>query len=662
MQTLWTNARIATLAAGTAGLGTIEGGAILADADGRIAWVGPMADSPVADGAVITYDLEGRWVTPGLIDCHTHLVHGGDRAREFEMRLEGAGYEEIARAGGGIVSTVKATRAGKRDGAGGERARPARPADRRRRDDGRDQVRLWPERGERGCHAARREEARRRSAGSPSSPPASPHTPCHRNTRTTAAAISISSSTRSCRRWRRKDWPMPSTASWKAIAFSGEEIARVFDKAKALGLQVKLHADQLSNLHGAALAASYGALSADHLEYTDEAGVQAMADAGSVAVLLPGAFYTLREKQLPPVAAFRRHGVAMAVATDANPGTSPITSLLTVMNMAATLFRLTVDEVLAGRDARGRPRARAARRNRHDRARQMVRSRHMGHRAAGRTRLPDRLQSALQARLEEPMTPALRLVPGQVPLSVWREIYFGADCAVDPGAKPQVEAAAETVRAIIAKGEPGLWNKHRLRQACERAHPGRGPRHAPAQHRALPCGRRRRAAGGPGRPPRHGAEGREPRAGLFRRALVDDRGAGGLSRRRAGAGHPGPGLGRGIGRPRAARAHDGRPDGRRGISRRRRARAGGRGAGRCGTGTARTRSEGRAGSSQRNPGLDRPRACRPFRGRARLPCRPRRRRAVDRCGARLRRALRRADQRRAPAAGTDRGGARPCGA
>ena len=176
----------------------------------------------------------------------------------------------------------------------------------------------------------------------------------------------------------------------EGIAFSPEQIARVFDAAKASGLPVKLHADQLSNLHGAALAARYDALSADHLEYTDETGVAAMAQAGTVAVLLPGAFYMLREKQLPPVEALRRHKVPIAIATDCNPGTSPITSLLLTMNMAATLFRLTVEECDCRRHPRSRARARQARRHRHHRARQGLRSRDLGYRAPGRTGLPHR--------------------------------------------------------------------------------------------------------------------------------------------------------------------------------------------------------------------------------------------------------------------------------
>ena len=347
MQTLWTNARVATLAPGSPGLGVIEKGAVLAGADGRIAWVGAMDDMPVADGEVITYDLAGRWVTPGFIDCHTHLVHGGDRALEFEMRLEGAGYEEIARAGGGIVSTVKATRqASVKDLAASAGARLDRLlAEGVTTVEIKSGYGLDVETELAMLRAARALAERRRISVVTTCLAAHALPPEFKDDRTGYVDLVV-------------DRILPAVAAegladavdgfLETIAFDAGEIARVFDKAKELGLPVKLHADQLSNLHGAALAASYGALSADHLECTDEDGVRAMAAAGSVAVLLPGAFYTLRESRLPPVDAFRAHAVPMAVATDANPGTSPITSLLTVMNMAATLFRLTVDEVLAG--------------------------------------------------------------------------------------------------------------------------------------------------------------------------------------------------------------------------------------------------------------------------------------------------------------------------
>ena len=344
---IWLNARLATLAAGHAGLGVVEGGAIAAR-DGRIVFAGSSADLPVAwrDGPGVV-DCEGRWITPGLIDCHTHLVYGGDRALEFEMRLAGASYEEIARAGGGIVSTVGATRAASEDnllrhalarldallaegvttveiksGYGLELAaeRKSLRVARRLADERSVTVRT----SFLGAHALPPEFVARRAdyvgAVVEEMIPA------------LAREGLVDAVDGFCER----------------IAFTREEIARVFAAARAAGLPVKLHADQLSNGGGAALAAEFGALSADHLEYADEAGVAAMARAGVVATLLPGAYYVLRETQAPPVALFRKHGVPMAVATDCNPGTSPLTSLLLALNMAATLFGLTVEECLAG--------------------------------------------------------------------------------------------------------------------------------------------------------------------------------------------------------------------------------------------------------------------------------------------------------------------------
>ena len=346
MPRLWTNARIATLAEGQPGLGTIERGAILAEGK-RIAWVGPMDELPAAAQNAERIDLEGRWVTPGLVDCHTHLVHGGDRALEFEMRLDGASYEDIARAGGGIISSVNATRASSVE----QLVASALPRLDRLLSEGVTTVEIKSGYGldlasELAMLRAARALGKQRDVSivttclSAHAPP-----PEFKHDRAGYLDLVV-------------DTILPAMAAqglaeavdafMEGIAFSGEETARVFAKAKSLGLPVKLHADQLSNLHGARLAASFGALSVDHLEYTDADGVTAMAEAGSVAVLLPGAFYTLRETQLPPVELFRQHGVKMAVATDANPGTSPMTSLLLAMNMAATLFRLRVDEIIAG--------------------------------------------------------------------------------------------------------------------------------------------------------------------------------------------------------------------------------------------------------------------------------------------------------------------------
>lgn len=346
---IWHNARIATLRADRPGLGVIEGG-VIASKDGRIAFIGSPDELPTAWDAAERISLDGRWVTPGLIDCHTHLVHAGDRAHEFELRLAGASYEEIARAGGGIISTVKATRAASErelldtsllrldkliaEGVTTIEIKSGYGLDRET------ELRM--------LRVARR-LADERSVGIAVSFLGAHALPPEYSDKdlyieSVCAIISVIA------RERLAD---AVDAFCEGIAFSPQQTARVFEAAKAAGLPVKLHADQLSNLHGARLAATHGALSADHLEYTDEDGVIAMARAGTVAVLLPGAFYVLREKQVPPIAAFRKHGVKMAVATDCNPGTSPLTSLLLAMNLAATLFRLTIDEVIAGvtRDA-----------------------------------------------------------------------------------------------------------------------------------------------------------------------------------------------------------------------------------------------------------------------------------------------------------------------
>ncbi|TCR61379.1 imidazolonepropionase [Bosea sp. BK604] len=344
--TVWTHARLATMAAGaSAPYGAIEDGLIAAK-DGRIVWVGARKDAP-AFVARETVDCGGRWITPGLIDCHTHLVYGGDRAHEFELRLQGASYEEIARAGGGILSTVKATRAA-------SEAELFTSADTRLAalmEEGVTSVEiksgygLEPQAELKQLTVARR-LGRERSV----------------RVRTTflgAHAVPPEFAGRSGAYIDLVAGPMLDAVAaqgladavdvfCEGIAFSPEETARLFAAAKAKGLPVKIHAEQLSNLGGARLAAEHGALSADHLEYLDEAGVTAMAKAGTVAVILPGAFYFLRETQKPPIELLRQHGVPIALATDANPGSSPLTSPLLVMNMACTLFRLTPEEALAG--------------------------------------------------------------------------------------------------------------------------------------------------------------------------------------------------------------------------------------------------------------------------------------------------------------------------
>jgi imidazolonepropionase len=342
---IWLDARLATLATGSAGLGIIERGAVGA-IDGRIAFVGAMADLPKGWDAATRVALDGRWITPGLIDCHTHLVYAGDRAREFELRLAGASYEEIARAGGGILSTVRAVRAASED----DLVAQSLPRLDRLIAEGVTSIEIKSGYGldlaseSRMLVAARRLAQERDVAvvtsflGAHALPPEAEG---DRDRYIDAVCDMIPIIARE----RLAD---AVDAFCEGIAFSASQTARVFAAAETAGLPVKLHADQLSNLHGARLAAAHGALSADHLEYTDEDGVAAMARAGTVAVLLPGAFYFLRETQFPPVAALRRHGVPIAIATDSNPGTSPITSLLTIANMAATLFRLTVDECIAG--------------------------------------------------------------------------------------------------------------------------------------------------------------------------------------------------------------------------------------------------------------------------------------------------------------------------
>jgi imidazolonepropionase len=342
---LWINLRLATMVPGAVAYGAIEDGAI-AIRDGRIAWVGPRADLPTG-AARETHDGGDRWATPGLVDCHTHLVFGGDRALEFEMRLGGATYEQIAQAGGGIRSTVAATRASSLEALLAS-ARPRLMALAR---EGVTTAEIKSGYGlDIETELRQLRAARRLGAEGPV-----------RVATTFLGAHALPNEFQG----RQSDYvdlvagPMLDAVAAEGladavdcfaerIAFTPDETARLFTAARARGLAVKLHADQLSDQGGAALAARFGALSADHLEYTSEAGAAAMAVAGTVAVLLPGAFYFLRETKLPPVDALRRHGVAIALATDANPGSSPLLSPLLVMNMAATLFRLTPEEALAG--------------------------------------------------------------------------------------------------------------------------------------------------------------------------------------------------------------------------------------------------------------------------------------------------------------------------
>lgn len=346
---LWVNARLVTMTAGREEYGLIENGAI-ATAGASISWLGSMDSLPpeVRNKTPDVIDVNGQCITPGLIDCHTHLVFGGNRAREFELRLKGATYEELQRAGGGILSTVNATRkasekellaaarkragALKREGVTTIEIKSGYGLDvetelkmlRVARRFGEEDPQIDVETTFLGAHALPPEYASDRRAY------------IQLVTDEMLSQVYL------------ENLADAVDGFCETIAFSPEEIEHVFDRACELGLDVKLHADQLSDLNGAALAARYGALSADHLEYTSETGIDALARSGTVAVLLPGAFYTLKETQLPPVDLLRRYQVPVAIATDANPGSSPVLSLLLMLNMACTLFSLTPEEALAG--------------------------------------------------------------------------------------------------------------------------------------------------------------------------------------------------------------------------------------------------------------------------------------------------------------------------
>lgn len=338
------NAVVATMA-GDQPYGLIKNAAIKVK-QGLIAWVGAESDLPAQlDGP--SEDLDGRLVTPGLIDCHTHIVFGGNRAAEFEMRLNGASYEEVARAGGGIVSTVTATR---------DTSEAALLADALTRVDamlaegvslievksgyGLDHdTELKMLRVARAIGDARPVRVRTTFLGAHAVPPEYTGRADDYIDHVCLPALDAAHA---------EGLVDAVDGFCEGIAFDTDQIARVFDKARSLGLPVKLHAEQLSNIGGTRLAAEHRALSADHVEYATEADAKALAAAGSTAVLLPGAFYTLHETQMPPVDAFRAHGVPIALATDCNPGSSPLSSLLLTMNMGCTLFRLTPEEALAG--------------------------------------------------------------------------------------------------------------------------------------------------------------------------------------------------------------------------------------------------------------------------------------------------------------------------
>lgn len=343
---LLTNAGLATFADIAAPYGLVEDGALALE-DGMIAWAGPEADLLPEFAGWPREDLGGCLVTPGLIDCHTHVVFGGNRAREFEMRLEGATYEEVARAGGGIVSTVRSTRAASEE-ALLEQALPRVDA---LLAEGTTTLEIKSGYGldletELRMLRVAREIGKVRPVDIRTTFLGAHAVPAEYRGRADAYLGEICLPALEAAH----DAGLVDAVDGfcEGIAFTPDQIARVFDRARDLNLPVKLHAEQLSDLGGTELAASYGALSADHLEYLSEKGVEALAKSGSVAVLLPGAFYTLRETHQPPVDLLRTHKVPIALATDCNPGSSPLASLLLTLNMGCTLFRMTPEEALAG--------------------------------------------------------------------------------------------------------------------------------------------------------------------------------------------------------------------------------------------------------------------------------------------------------------------------
>ena len=343
MKTLWQHCHVATMAQGKYSI--IEDAAMVT-AGQVIEWIGPRSQVPTADYAQV-HDLQGAWVTPGLIDCHTHTVFGGNRSGEFEQRLEGVSYAEIAAKGGGIASTVRATRAASED-------ELYASAHKRLRSLLRDGVTTVEIKSGYGLDLASERKLLRVIRRLGEALPVSVRATC-------LAAHALPPEYKD----RADDYiehicteMLPALAAeglvdavdafCEYLAFSPEQVERVFKVAQQLGLPVKLHAEQLSSLHGASLAARYHALSADHLEFMTEEDAIAMAASGTVAVLLPGAFYFLRETQLPPMDALRKHGVKIAIASDLNPGTSPALSVRLMLNMACTLFRMTPEEALAG--------------------------------------------------------------------------------------------------------------------------------------------------------------------------------------------------------------------------------------------------------------------------------------------------------------------------
>lgn len=339
----------ATLATMTDGYGLIPEAAVVIEGD-RIAWAGPMADLPATHRALPDHDCGGRLVTPGLIDCHTHAIFAGHRAVEFELRLKGASYEEIARAGGGILSTVTATRAASEDAL----LASALPRIDQLIASGATTIEVKSGYGLTIGDELKMLRAARRIAQQRQVTVRSTHLAAHAvppEFKGDATGYIKNIALPSLRAAHAEGLVDAVDAFCETIAFTTDQLAPLFAEARALGLPVKLHAEQLTDQGGATFAAGHGALSADHLEYLSPEGIAAMAKAGTVAVILPGAFYTLRESQLPPIAALRQAGVPMAVATDLNPGSSPMASLPLAMNMACTLFRLTPEEALLGTTA-----------------------------------------------------------------------------------------------------------------------------------------------------------------------------------------------------------------------------------------------------------------------------------------------------------------------
>jgi len=337
---------LATMVADEAPYGLIENGAVALQG-GEIRWAGPAGDLPAEYQALAQQDLEGRLVTPALIDCHTHIVFGGNRALEFEMRLNGASYEEVARAGGGIVSTVRGTREASLDAL----VQGALPRLDTLISEGATTVEVKSGYGldretELNMLRAARKLAGLRPVTIKTTFLGAHATPAEYKDRDDAYIDEVCIPT--LRAAHAEGLVDAVDGFCEGIAFQPDQIERVFRVAHELGLPVKLHAEQLSHLGGTKLAARYGALSVDHVEYANDDDARAMAESGSVAVILPGAFYTIRETQQPPIDSFRAHGVPMALATDCNPGSSPLTSLLLTMNMGCTLFRMTPEEALAG--------------------------------------------------------------------------------------------------------------------------------------------------------------------------------------------------------------------------------------------------------------------------------------------------------------------------